>query len=187
MRQPKSARGFSFTEALVSVAIILVMTAIAVPYLDTSWAGYRLSGAATNVANIFQRARFEAVRNNTVIPCLVQQQTNNSWLLWVDLNNNGVLDTNEPEVLLPGPVTILPAGVAPGAASMGYTNTQTVQGAIAFDSRGAVNFGAAAPTVYVLYLSYSGQPNYGYKAVTVIPAGKTKVWGASSGGTWHSP
>ncbi len=186
MSQPGSARGFSLTEGLVSVTIILTMVAIAAPMVNTSWAVYRLSGTARDVANILQRTRFEAIRANTVLACRAQQQGNN-WVVWADLNNNGALDTNEPQVLLPGPVTFLANGVAPDSSSMGYTNTQVPQGSIAFDSRGGVSFGAGAPAVYVVYMGYPNDPTYGYKAVTVIPSGKTKVWTAASGGKWHSP
>ena len=186
MKRTGNARGFSLTEGLVSMTIVVTMVAIAAPLVNTSWATYRLSSAAGNVANILQRTRYEAVRTNTLVPCLIQQQ-GNSWVMWVDLNNNGQLDANEPEVLLPGPVVLLPDGVAPSASSMGYNKTQVPNGAIVFDSRGAVNFGAGAPAVYVIYLGYPNQAPYGYKAVTLIPSGRTKVWSATSGGSWHSP
>ena len=186
MSQPGSSRGFSLTEGLVSVTIILTMVAIAIPMLNSSWAVYRLSGTATDVANILQRTRYEAIRTNTVLACRAQQQ-GTSWVVWADLNKNGALDATEPQMLLSGPVTFLADGVAPDPSSMGYTNTQVPQGSIAFDSRGGVSFGAGAPAVYVVYLGYVNDPHYGYKAVTVIPSGKTKVWTAASGGKWHSP
>jgi len=182
-----ASQGFSLTELMASVAIILVVSAIAIPSVMRSWTMYRLNSAAGDVSGIVKRTRYEAIRANTVLNCLIRQQGNN-WILGVDLNGNGVIDPTEPQIILAGPVQLLPAGVAPGPASMGYPNAQApYPGAIAFDSRGAVRFGPAGQVVYVLYLGYTGQPDYGYRAVTVLPLGTTKIWSSGSTGAWRAP
>jgi len=172
---------------MVVVAVMMVVSAIAIPSVLRSWAIYRLNSAAGDVSGILKRARFEAIRSNTVVSCLIQQQGNN-WILGADLNNNGAIDPNEPQVVLSGPVQLLPAGVAPGPTSMGYPAAQVpYPGAIAFDPRGSVNFGANPQVVYVLYLGYTGQPGYGFRAVTILPLATTKIWSSGSTGSWRGP
>ena len=187
----KKDGGFSFTEILVSLTVILILAAIGLPIVDRSLSAYRLNSAASDIANIFQRTRYEAIKQNTVVVCRGQQQGGGAggggdWVVWIDLNNNGALDATEPQILLHGPVTFVGADVAPSPASMGYPNAKVPSGSIAFDSRGALSFGGGASTVYVVYLGYTGQPDFGYRALTVIPSGKTKVWSAAKGGTWHT-
>lgn len=186
MYSPRKPRGFSLTELTAATAIILVVTAIALPYLNTAWAGYRLSSAASDVANLLNRTRYEAVKRNQVIVCRGRQSGNTS-VAWIDLNNDGNVDPTEPQLVLAGPVQFVPDGVAPSPASTGYPNAQVPPGAVAFDYRGAAFYGTGAPTVYIVYLGYPNQPRYGYRAITLIPAGKTKVWSANAGGSWHSP
>lgn len=185
------SRGFSLVEIIVVVGIILLISAIALPSIAQSWNSYRLSGTAAGVSNILKRTRFEAIRRNTVVRCLIQQQ-GNSWLLGADIDNNGAIATTEPQVLLSGPIQLLPAGLAPGPSSMGYPAAQVPYGAggqgfIAFDPRGGVNFGGGAQVVYVLYVGFQNQPRYGFRGITVLPLSNTKTWSSGSTGPWHSP
>jgi prepilin-type N-terminal cleavage/methylation domain-containing protein len=182
-----ASHGFSLIEIMVVVAVMMVVSAIAIPAVMESWAIYRMNSAAVDVSGILKRTRFEAIRSNTVVNCLIQQQGNN-WILGADLNNNGAIDPTEPQVLLSGPVQLLPAGVAPGPTSMGYPTAQVpYPGAIAFDPRGGVNFGGNPQVVYVLYLGYTGQGRYGYRAVTVLPLATTKIWSSGATGLWRGP
>jgi len=178
-------RGFTAIELLVAALIMAVVLALAIPNVMRSWNSYQLNTAAINVASILERARYEAIRQNTTLNCLIQQQ-GNSWVLGVDVNKNGVVDPTEPQFLMGGPVQLLPAGVAPGPASMGYPNAQIPRGVVAFDSRGAVNFGAGGQVVYVLYMALP-QRTFGFRAVTIMPYGTTQRWSAVPGGRWHSP
>ena len=173
-------------ETMIVATVIAVLTAIAVPTIGRGLQLYRLGSAATDVANILERTRYEAIHRNTIVSCrYVQQGTR--WLFWIDLNGNGKADPTEPQVLLPSEARILPAGIAPSPDSMGYTNTQIPAGSIAFDSRGTVNYGANPPAVYTIYI---GRPlleaTNGYKAVTLTPTGRTKVWSASAYGAWYT-
>jgi len=55
-------------------------------------------------------------------------------------------------------------------------------GTVTFDSpRGAVSPLAA----YVLYLGSGDNPEFGYRAVILLPSGATQVWTAPNGGTWQ--
>jgi hypothetical protein len=136
---------------------------------------------------MLQQARFEAIKRNTMIRCRTQT-VGNVTTVWVDLNNDGLPNAPEPQYVLPAEVQwVNPGGTVPAGTGFNLGTTQQPAGVITFDSRGAVNFGGGAQTVYALYMGYLGNSTYGYKAVTVQPLGRTKVWAAASSGTWHSP
>ena len=171
-------------ELLIVVGVIVTVTAISIPTITRSVRTYRLGGTAANVAGTLQLARFNAVRLNRSNPplswrMLVQGNQN---VVWVDLNNNGGPDATEPQQMFPMEIQFIPAGSAPSIASMGYANTQVSPAAVAFDSRGAVNFGAAAPVVYVFMLGYPNRLQEGFTAVSLLPTGKTQQWRADANG-----
>jgi hypothetical protein len=66
-----------------------------------------------------------------------------------------------------GPTTLTPLSSTPGS--------------ITFDARGAVSPIAA----YVLYVGSVTNPEFGYRAVILLPSGATQVWTAPSGGPWQ--
>jgi type II secretory pathway pseudopilin PulG len=174
-------------ELLIVVGIVLAVSAISLPTVTRSVRVFRLSGAAANVSGSLQLARFNAVRLNRSNPplswrMLVQGNLN---VAWSDLNNNGVPDATEPQQAFSTEIRFLPAGTAPSVASMGYANTQISPAAVAFDSRGSVSFGGAAPVVYVFVLGYPNRPSEGYTAVSVMPTGKTQLWSSSANGPWQ--
>ena len=87
----KRTRGFSMIETMIVATVIAVLTAIAVPTIGRGLQLYRLGSAATDVANILERTRYEAIHRNTIVSCrYVQQGTR--WLFWIDLNGNGKAD-----------------------------------------------------------------------------------------------
>jgi len=188
MRAAKNSRGFSMVELVVAVAIMLVIMAIAVPNFLRAMNTYRLGSTAIDVANMLQRARYEAIRQNATlgISCRAIPQ-GNTVAVYIDLNNDNNLDPNEPRVLLPTDIQFVGAPPAPGPASMGpaYAAAQPPAGSITFDARGAVIPGAGGAVVYVVYMAYPQDASYGYRAITVTPSGKTKVWRAQAGGAWR--
>ena len=170
--------------AVATVAV--VMSAVAIPIVSQGLRTYRLGAACTNVANLIQRTRYEAIRNNKTIRCRAAQQGSN-WVLWIDLDDNKAWDATEPGLILPLDAPFVGAGVAPGPSSMGYPNAQVPNGAIAFDSRGTVDFGTGAATVYVIYMgSAQNAAKDGYKAITVTPIGKTKIWSTRGTSSWYT-
>lgn len=185
----RNKRGFSAVELVIVLAIMMTMMAISAGPLIRSYRNYRLSNVASEVANILQRTRYEAIRRNTPIACRWQDPTKT---LFIDVNKNNTIDPGERILLLPQDMDILGSGSVPGASSMGYANLPQVPplgtGMVAtVDARGTVSYGAAAPVVYVIYLGYPGNSGSGFRAVTLTPTGQTKVWSANNGGAWHSP
>jgi hypothetical protein len=133
--------------------------------------------------------RFEAVRRNRPINFLVVASGAN-WIAGTDSNNNGSIDAGEKQILINGVVALLPPGTAPGPAAilakLGATSSldgsrSGVAGTITFDARGAVSPLAA----YVFYLGNGNNPEFGFRAVILLPSGATQIWTAPNGGTWQ--
>ena len=185
----RPAAGFSLVELTASIAILLILSAIAVPTLMRSYRSYLLGDATSRVAGMAKLTRFEAIRRNTQISFQVQQAGSN-WNIWMDTNGNGTADRGETAVVLTNQMAMLGSGSVPSSAPISTANggaTLTVKSgsnaAITYDGRGAVFFGGGASAVYVFYLGIAGVPDLGARAVVLLPSGIVQVW-TSSPGSW---
>ena len=203
-RAPRSPqRGFSLVELVLSLAVLLIITTLAVPVIVRSLQSYQLNSYASQLSGMLKLTKFEAIRQNLPVSCQVQQQGAN-WLIWVDLNGNGSVDPNEPQMILGGSFGLLAAGSVPdtssiastlGGGSTGVPWTILPGGATAewYDHRGVLCFQssqtAACPatptTLYALYVGNPNDPNSGYRAIITLPSGAVQVWSAAVGGPWH--
>jgi Tfp pilus assembly protein FimT len=176
--------GFSIIEILVVLMVAMIMSAMAIGPTLRSIRNYRLNSTASEVANMLQRTRYEAIKRNTAIDCRWKDTANT---IFIDVNKNNAIDSGERVMLMPNDMDIL--GSAPSPNSMNYSTTpqtRPANGLMArFDARGTVNFGASAPAVYVVYLGFPGRADWGFRAVTLTPTGQTKIWSAPQGGPWH--
>jgi len=177
---------------VVSLAVLLVLSAIAIPTLMRAYRSYLLGDASARVAGIFKFTRFEAIRKNTPISCQVKQVGTN-WIVWTDYNGNGNPDSTEAQVVITGIVTLLPSGSVPGTASIvsalgsaspGLTTIPGSVTSVSYDGRGAVNFVANPPAVYILFLGNTTIPNFGARAVVLLPSGIVQVWTVGAANNW---
>ena len=182
--------GFSTIELLITVLIMLVVSAIAIPNFMRELNSYKLASTARSVSDLIERTRYEAIKRNTKITChFTLGATPPS--AWIDLNGTGVLANNDPKVVYS--TLILSTGtVLPGAASMGFPGVTAVAptGTITFDSRGAVDYTGVAggQTVWALYFTYNNDVTYGAKAISVEPMGRSKTWSGTPGSSsWTTP
>ncbi|MCI0747882.1 MAG: GspH/FimT family pseudopilin [Verrucomicrobia subdivision 3 bacterium] len=194
--------GFSLIELMVVVIVVLVITAIALPNFMRGLREYRLNNAGTEVANLIQQTRYTAVRLNRDITVRATCPGVVPVRAWVDLNNNGAFDpggvdldgdgvneAQESTVVLSNDIVFGPPG-APGPGTMGAAyaaaNLPACGGAanagIRFNSRGILDFVAGAAPVFFVPVGYSTAGLSGFRAVTVTPMGKTKLWKGGSGG-----
>jgi prepilin-type N-terminal cleavage/methylation domain-containing protein len=176
--------GYSLVEMMVTLAIGLILVAVALPTMVGAIQAYRLNSSSQQVANLIELTRYTAIRRNSVVTLQKVIQNGNT-IFYIDLNGNAQLDANEPLVMLPGDIQIANGQpLTPDPASIGLP-TQDFAGQITFDYRGTLNFvGGLAPNAYFLALGYNTQAQYGCRAVTVTPMGQTKMWKAPAGGTW---
>jgi hypothetical protein len=180
-------------ELAVSLTVLLILTAIAIPSLMRAFRTYQLNDAAARFSDMLKFTRFEAVRRNRQV-CFLMQQNAYAWTIGTDSTCGGTLDTNGKQQVITGFATILPSSQSglPGQgpicslfkSSVGClidTLSGVNGGAVTFDPRGAVS-GLVA---YVFYVGSSADPEFGYRAVVLLPSGSTQIWTAQSGGTWQ--
>jgi len=110
-------RGFTVLEALIVVAVVLIMLGMSMPKMMQMIDSQKLQGSAQAYAGLLQEARARAVQDDKPYEVLV---TNSSGALmaYVDLNDDGQLNasgtTPEPAVLLAKPITVSDSSVPAG-------------------------------------------------------------------------
>jgi prepilin-type N-terminal cleavage/methylation domain-containing protein len=185
------SNGFSLIEVVVALAVILLLSAIALPAFLNAYRMYQLTDGATQFAGLLKFTRYEAIRLNKTVNCLVQQVASVPPVtnIWADSDVDGVEDPNEKQLVFSGAVNLVPAAAVPGAAGLAaaanvpvLTTLPLAAGVVPFDQRGAGN----PAFVYVFYLSNLGDPSVGARAVIVFPSGSVQIWKADSGGNWVS-
>ena len=183
--------GFSMVELAVSLTLLLILSAIAIPSLMHSLRTYQLNDAAARLSDMLKFTRFEAVRKNKAVPFQLQQ-FGNDWVAWADPDNDANLDPTEKQVRISGFVTLLPAGGGPPVPTAiinavgALTPTPANPGPLQFDARGAVRVNnTLSNNVYVFYVGGAANPDeFGYRAVILLPSGATQIWTAPAGGPW---
>jgi prepilin-type N-terminal cleavage/methylation domain-containing protein len=188
----KREAAFSLTELVVALAIALILAGIGLPSFLRAYHTYQLTNAAQQVADILRLTRYEAIRLNTQVNCLIQTSTSDSTMtnVWADSNKNNAIDPGEKMALLQSSGNLVSAGAVPGAsalaaaANLGVTpgNPSSTNGSVQFDARGAV---FPTGTVSVLYLANTNIPDPGYRAVILLPAGSIQIWTSDGSGNWQ--
>ena len=199
-RRPRN--GFSLVELVLSLAVLLVITTLAIPVVLRSLQSYQLNSTASQLAGMLKFTKFDAIRQNTAVSCQIKF-INGVWVVWADSNGDLSPDGAEPQMVISGSDTLLPAGSVPSpspiAATLGAGNslfTWTVlsgsDGSIIYDQRGVVVTPppgggpmVTATTIYALYLGNPNDPNFGYRAIITLPSGAVQVWTSSSAGNWQ--
>lgn len=190
-------RGFSMVELAVSMTVLLILTAMAIPSLMRSFRTYQLNDAAGRVSDQLKFTRFEAIRQNKQISFLMQKP-GSSWIVGTDANGNASIDPGERQYVMAGFATLLPAGGSPGPPSPGAIATalgvavaalKTLSGGpgtVTFDARGAIRVGGSVSTsVFVFYVGSDADPEFGYRAVVLLPSGSVQIWTTPAGGVWQ--
>src|SRR5258708_25266216 len=159
-----ASRGFSLVEVVIALAVILILSAVALPAFVNAYRMYQLTDAATQFAGLLKFTRFEAIRLNTNVSCRIQQTASvppvtNTWADSLPTPEDTVEDPSEKQLLFSGIVNLVPAAAVPNAAGLppavGVPALATVplaNGAVTFDRRCAVNPGQP-PQDYVSYFT----------------------------------
>jgi type II secretory pathway pseudopilin PulG len=180
-------------ELAVSMTVLLILTAIAIPSLMYSFRTYQLNDAATRVSDALKFTRYEAVRRNTQVCFLMQGGSGSPWVIGTDSNCSGTFSANERQQVIAGFAGILGPGVAPGPSAISTALGGTIPtpvyntgSSIRFDARGAIRVGGSVSnTIFVFYLGSSADPEFGYRAVVLVPSGNIQIWTAPAAGPWQ--
>jgi len=184
--------GFSLTELIVAILVALILMAVALPVLMRAYHAYQLSNAALQVADILRLTRYEAIRLNKPVNCVIQPSGTypGMTVLWADSNGNGIQDPTEKMILLGNAGNLVDQGSVPAASALlstalnGLASTApSPSGAtVLFDARGALS----PPTnVDVFYLASDAAQDAGYRAVLLMPAGSIQIWSGDATGNWQ--
>lgn len=183
-KSKRPMQGYSIVELLVSMGIIFTFSAFAVPSLMRSYRGYQMDDIAGQMAGQLKLTRYEAIRRNTPMNCVSNQQTTPSSLFTMSTQDPNAPNANGRQIAYAGPAAMVPAASVPNSGSLAaavnvatLTTINPSNGSIAFDGRGAKT--TAGISVY-----WMGNANYGWRAVTVMPSGSVQVW-SSATGTWQ--
>jgi len=181
--------GFTLMELMVTIAIIAIMSSIAIPNMIGWLPDYRLRSAARDIVSCMQQAKLRAVEKNANAVIIFKFQNNQSrYIAWVDNGmgtvtiagvvvnaaGNGLPDTNAGEV-------IFEQGVLPAGISF-YRNTTFVANTFGFNSMGFpihTSTSLGNGTVYIK----NNKSNY--RAIIVNTAGNIRVQKSSNGISWN--
>ena len=181
-KSKRQMRGYSIVELLVSIGIIMTLSAFAVPSLLRTYRSYQIDDTAAQVAGQLKFTRYEGIRRNNPITCL--NNTQNGYLtMFTDDNNDGVAQGTERQIVLNGLATLVTSSTVPSSGALAavvnagaLTTISPSNGTLTFDGRGAKT--SVGVSVY-----WVGNANYGWRAVTVMPSGSVQVWSYATG-TW---
>jgi Tfp pilus assembly protein FimT len=184
-------RGFTILELVVVLAVIMIITTVALPSFIQAYRTYQLNDAATQVAGVLKFTRYEAIRLNVaaLTPLKAQiRQAGRITNVFTDSNNTGTVQSTEKQILLSGNANLVSAATAPNTAGLAtavgvsaLTSVSLTSGFIAFDRRGAVTPAA----VNVLYIGNLALPNLGNRAVILLPSGSIQIWTTDASGNWQ--
>ncbi len=96
----KGGSGFTVIELVVTLAIIAILVAFAVPSFLSYLPKWRLEGASNSIGHIFSEARFEAIKRNRPVLVLINGAgtPGSSITLIRDNNRNNSNDAGEPQI-----------------------------------------------------------------------------------------
>jgi prepilin-type N-terminal cleavage/methylation domain-containing protein len=186
--------GFTLTEMVVVVAIILIVGSMAVPNLTRAIDASRIKGSAQALAAAYQDARIRATQNDTSYQVLISPPGISPAQICIDLDGDGTCSAGDPVTTFPAQVRVSNLGVPVplGPAQLNYQPSDT-EYSIAPGSGLTWNAfglpcqqnpaGTCTAMGWVQYLQFfRGNGDVMYAAVTVSPTGRIKTWTFISSG-----
>jgi len=170
-------RGYSLVEALIVVAIGLILTGFAIPMVTSAMRSYTVNSAADNVSRIIGVARYAGIaqgRNSCTL------FTGNQFGL--DPDCNGAFTARDTRVQIPNGVRVVLS--PPGGVPTNGTEFTCATYAITFNTRGSktrvcgADIGGAVTNA--LYLTGGNNT----ASVTITGPGRARSW-RYVGGTWQ--
>lgn len=161
------AGGFTIIEAVVTIAILAILTAIAVPSMTALVASNRLSTSANETLSAMMLARSEALRTaRRVVVCKSSDSSNCSagaswtdgWIVFVDEDSSGTRNGTE---------TVLRAGGA--AKGVSVSGEAGLEDAVIYTPRGSLTVAGGAPKIVL------GVSGLAQRELQFTPTGRVSV------------
>lgn len=162
----RSSSGFTAVELMITVAVIAVLAAIALPGFKSTLQSNRIATATNELVASLSLARTEAIRSTryaSFCPSTTGDACDGTlddgWLVWGDTDGDGALDSNE---------TVL-------RFSKSNANTQAslTGGVITFDARGR-RMSTSSQTIDLMPVN-CGSGQMLKRTLTVTATGQVKV------------
>ena len=187
----KTERGFSALEMIAVAGIVGVAAAVATPSIIKTNRSYKLNEAAQQVAQAFQSAKYEAIRNNASQTVLIDQANSTITIngYTIKLPTGVTFQTQQSSTDVP---EVIKTAAQNGEAGTVQGQTTNVKVAVSFPLRTSDN-------KYVATFNSRGMPNVNpgtlnwvylvnsegeRAAITVSSAGSTNTWRKKGSEEW---
>ncbi len=184
-------RGFSFIEVMIVVAILLIVSIVAIPNMSRVVANSRLRAGMTSMSGLFQNCRMQAIKQNKILTTHFTTPNVAVVAFVKDATVAPILTNSDPQVTWTSPVVQVTSPSGPNAPStlltstvLGFTPLTTEA---SFNTRGLPCYfvsGTCANNGFLYYFKDTSQTgSRGWAAISISPAGRIKRW-AWSGSIW---
>ena len=153
--------GFTLIEMLVTLSVLAIIVAIAIPSFAPTVRNNQLFSIQTEIMSSLSLARNEAAKRGVPVgvgivsaPVVNGNEWGNGWTVWVDQNGNSIIDAGEPSLRTHEPL------------ATGFKLSVPNAGIIEFDSHGFLSL----PVLRQLKLCSSVNGTSGYQ-ITIQPNG----------------
>jgi prepilin-type N-terminal cleavage/methylation domain-containing protein len=199
----KSKAGFSLTELVVVLAIMLVVSGLSFPSISRTIDQAKLNSAAGQLASFYAQGRIRATQDNNYYILPLLGRINQPSSICLDLDGDGACSATEPQAQLSAGVSLNNRGVPVemDAASFGFGSFTKTENSTGYSAQGILEPGLAwnsvglpcqrasstspcsGPVAWIQYLQLRGSGGDTlYAAVTVNPSGSVKIWHYRGGG-----
>jgi type IV fimbrial biogenesis protein FimT len=133
--QRKNAHGFTLIELLITMSILAVVLAFAVPSFERVLRGVRVDGEISNLLGTLQSARSEAVKRGVSVSVKAPSSWGGDIETFVDINSDLIIDASD---------TIIGKTRIGNRTSVGDVNASLVDGVI-FSPTGSLGRTTSSP------------------------------------------
>ena len=137
LKQKQKKSGFTLIELMIVIAMIAILSAVAVPRFQAWLPVYRLKSAASDLHSNMQKARIQAIKENQTVQMRFDN-THSPGFYYFDSDSDGVHDSDEFRVDLSSYASGVDFGT--GNATLNWSRAACKQATIiGFGTRGTAN------------------------------------------------